>query len=65
MGFHTKIPINSDNNLWNFEIGFFDWVIELSKLNQTWHDASPEYIESKIEKVLAIACPWEESDFCM
>ena len=34
-GFHTKIPIISNNYLRNFEISFFDLVIELAKLNQT------------------------------
>ena len=63
LGFHTKIPINSKNSLRNFQIRIFDWVVELSKFNQTWYAASSVYVEPITEKISAIPSPWKKLGF--
>ena len=62
-GFHTSFPIITNNQLRNFEISFFDWVLELAKLNQTWYAVSPVYVEYRTERILAIAGLWENLRF--
>ena len=62
-GIHTKVPINSKNYLRIFQTSIFDWVIDLSKLNQTWHALSPVYVKYRTERTLAIAGLWKEFRF--
>ena len=44
-------------------MGLFQRVKKWSEMNQTWYAVSSVYVESRIERISAIACPWKKFGF--